>query len=134
MIQRIQTVYLLLIFGLMAAMLFLPEVVTVQSETIPAINWKSWCESSFTALLAFTAIFLYKNRKMQLNVCWVILLLLVLSYMVIIFDLWLPNSENVKIVFNTPVVFPAFAIVLDILAILAIRKDEELIRSADRLR
>jgi peptidoglycan/LPS O-acetylase OafA/YrhL len=127
MIQRIQTIYLLLVCGLMGSMLFLP-VAQIAGSTSMTLS----VESALTAILAFVAIFLYKKRKLQMNLCYVIFGLLILFYLNIIFDLWLPNRENVDI--KVPVVFPFFALILDILALLAIRKDEKLVRSADRLR
>jgi peptidoglycan/LPS O-acetylase OafA/YrhL len=127
MIQRIQTIYLLLVSGLMASMCFLPVMQITSSTGMTLL-----AESSLTAILALVAIFLFKKRKMQLNFCFGILGLLVLSYLIIIFDLWLPNRGNVSL--EVPVVFPFFALVLDLLAIRAIQKDEKLVRSADRLR
>jgi peptidoglycan/LPS O-acetylase OafA/YrhL len=131
MIQRIQTVYLLLVSGLMISMLFLP-IITI--ESMETIHWSLSVESVLTAILALTAIFFYKKRKLQINLCYIILGLLVLSYLNIIFDLWLPNRGNTNLKIEATIVFPFFALVLDILALCAIRKDEKLVRSADRLR
>jgi hypothetical protein len=131
MIQRIQTVYLLLVAGLMASMLFLP-VATI--ESVDAIHWSFSVESVLTALLALAAIFFYKKRPLQITFCYIILGLLVLFYLNIFFDLWLPNRGNAGLKIEVSAVFPFFALVLDILALYAIRKDEKLIRSADRLR
>jgi len=129
MIQRIQTIYLLLILGLMASMLFLPIA------DIDSFSWTLFAECSFTALLSLVTIFLYKKRKLQIKICYGILGLLILSYLIIFFNFWLPNYTSEAVVaFKIPVVFPFFAIVLDILAIRAIKKDEKLVRSLDRLR
>jgi uncharacterized membrane protein len=131
MIQRIQTVYLLLVAGLMASMLFLP-VLTI--ETAKVTQGYLSVESVLTATLALVTIFFYKKRKWQINICYVILGLLVLSYLNTIFNLWLPNRESGNVKIEIPIVFPFFALIIDILALRAIRKDEKLIRSADRLR
>jgi len=129
MIQRIQTVYLLLIFGLMASMLFLPIA------DIGSFAWVLFAECSLTALLSLVTIFLYKKRKIQIKLCYGILGLLILSYLTIFFNFWLPNhTSDAVLSFKVPVVFPFFAIVLGVLAIRAIRKDENLVRSLDRLR
>ena len=129
MIQRVQTVYLLLIFGLMTSLLFLPIA------NIDSFAWILFAECSLTALLSLVTIFLYKKRKLQIKFCYGILGLLILSYLIIFFNFWLPNNTSDAIVaFKVPVVFPFFAIILDILAIRAIRKDESLVRSLNRLR
>ncbi|MDR2087179.1 MAG: DUF4293 domain-containing protein [Dysgonamonadaceae bacterium] len=132
MIQRIQTVYLLLVFGLMLTMPFLP-VATIKISEILSFDVKLW-ETLLAALAALAAIFLYRNRKVQLIVCFAILELLLLSYVFIFFDIWVNSQENGWLVIKAPVVFPFFAIVLDLLAIGAIRKDEKLVHAADRLR
>jgi hypothetical protein len=132
MIQRIQTVYLLLISGLTATMPFLP-VATIQVSEILSFDVKLW-ETLLASFAALAAIFLYKNRKIQLIVCYAIVELLLLSYVFIFFDLWVNSREEGLLLFKVPVVFPFFAIILDLLAIVAIRKDEKLVRSADRLR
>ena len=129
MIQRVQTVYLLLIFGLMVSMLFLPIA------DIDSFTWTLFAECSLTALLAFVTIFLYKKRKLQIKLCYGVLGLLILSYLIIFFNFWLPNyTSDAVVAFKVPVIFPFFAMVLDILAIRAIQKDEKLVRSLDRLR
>ena len=129
MIQRIQTVYLLLISSLMASMLFLPIA------KIDSFAWILYTECSLTALLSLVTVFLYKKRKLQIKLCYGILGLLILSYLIMFFNFWLPNhSSEADIAFKAPMVFPFFAIVLDILAIHAIQKDDKLVRSLDRLR
>jgi hypothetical protein len=132
MIQRIQTVYLLLVFGLMVTMPFLP-VVTIKINDTLSFDLKLW-ETLLAAFAALTAVFLYKNRKIQLIVCYSILGLLLLSYEFIFLDLWVNTQGEGLLLFKAPIVFPFFAIILDILAIVSIQKDEKLVRSADRLR
>jgi peptidoglycan/LPS O-acetylase OafA/YrhL len=132
MIQRIQTVYLLLIFGLMLTMPFLP-VATIKISEILSFDLKLW-ETLLAAFAALAAIFLYKNRKTQLIVCYAIMGLLLLSYVFIFFDLWINTQEEGLLQLKAPVVFPLFAIILDILAVVSIQKDEKLVHSADRLR
>jgi peptidoglycan/LPS O-acetylase OafA/YrhL len=132
MIQRIQTVYLLLVFGLMLTMPFLP-VATIEINEILYIDVKLW-ETLLASFAALVAIFLYKKRKIQLIVCYAILGLLLLSYVFIFFDLWGNGREEGMLSFRAPIVFPFFAIILDVLAIVSIQKDEKLVRSTERLR
>ncbi|MDR0506516.1 MAG: DUF4293 domain-containing protein [Dysgonamonadaceae bacterium] len=130
MIQRIQSVYLLLISGLMLAVSFLPAASLGREGDVVVMRLSVECIS--TAVLALVALFLYKNRKQQLTICFVILGILALSYLIILFDLWLPSHNIIE--FKPAIVFPLFAIILDALAIFAIQKDEKLVHSADRLR
>ena len=125
MIQRIQTVYLLFAFCLMAALVFIP----FSSLLMIMID------AGIIAVLAAIAIFLYKKRNLQIKISYVMLLLLVLMYaLFFIFDQQsLPFTkifQNVRFTF----IFPLIAAVFIYLAMRGIRKDEKLVRSLDRLR
>lgn len=130
MIQRIQTVYLFLIFCLMMVMLFVPATDNI------SYYWLFFGFSGLIALLTASTIFLFKNRKLQIKSCKLILLLLVLYYVgifafVVKFPIQVPITE---LGFRFTVCFPLIAIILDLLAISGIKRDEKLVRSADRLR
>ncbi|GHT15187.1 membrane protein [Bacteroidia bacterium] len=119
MIQRIQTVYFLLVICLMAVLWFIPVTVLHKPELIGI------------AILALTAIFLFKNRKRQILLGYIILLALLLDY--VAFFVWKFDPA----VFASGIVtflIPFVAGVFDFLAIRGIRKDEKLVRSLDRLR
>ena len=130
MIQRIQTVYLFFVFCLMAIFAFIP---------FPSLN--SFSEGfyiGFASVIAVTAVitsFLYKNRRIQIRLCYGMLVSLVLIYLLY----FIFNKQNfsfselfghVRYTF----VFPFISIILVYLAIRGIKKDEKLIRSLDRLR
>jgi len=121
MIQRIQTVYLFFAFCLMAALVLLP----FSSSLIILID------SGVAALLSIINIFLYKKRKLQRKICYIILLLLVLAY-IIYFSFEYQNFSFSEIRYTF--IFPFIAVVFIYLAIRGINKDEKLIRSLDRLR
>ncbi|MES2872588.1 MAG: DUF4293 domain-containing protein [Bacteroidota bacterium] len=88
------------------------------------------------ALIPFITIFLYKDRKKQLILCYLAIAL------VIAFSFWLIQTakgvlgpvelraEN----YGIGTLLPSIAILFLILAIRGIKKDERLIKSADRLR
>ncbi|MCL1934064.1 MAG: DUF4293 domain-containing protein [Candidatus Azobacteroides sp.] len=125
MIQRIQTVYLFLAFCLMAAVVFVPfspsGVILSTSGTV--------------AVLALITIFLYKKRRLQINMCYVMLLLSVLVYaFYFIFDRQNLSRGEFFPHLQSTFVFPFIAIIFLYLAIRGIKKDEKLIRSLDRLR
>ena len=125
MIQRIQTVYLLLTFCLMAILVYFP----FSSSPTMLIS------AGVIALLAFITIFLYKKRKLQIKICYLILLLLVVLYVLdyISGRQYLPLTELFRTIRYT-FVFPLVAGIFVYLAIRSIKKDEKLVRSLDRLR
>ncbi|MDR1369463.1 MAG: DUF4293 domain-containing protein [Dysgonamonadaceae bacterium] len=124
MIQRIQSVYLILIAGIMLAMLFL---------SLPGIP--TALVYGLAALLSFVTIFYYKKRSLQINLCYVILVLTLSSYAVAYFVVGLPGKDslcNINCILS--MALPLVAIVLDLLAIIGIKKDDKLVKSLDRLR
>lgn len=155
MLQRIQSIYLLLA-GLVIFLLFLfPVVHNVYVNGVPStisvsgvykdVNGQQAHTQSFIPLIAATAIvgiipliliFQYKNRKQQINLCYVYILV------VIGYTFWL--SQTVKGLagdvelktsnFGIGALLSSVSIVLTILAFKAIQRDEKLVKSADRLR
>ena len=136
MIQRIQTVYLLLVAlasGLLPIWLPLwngEEGVEVLAHQVP------WIAIAFyvVALLALIAIFMYKNRKNQfvLNRLNLILNLFLLGFFVYR-SLSLSGETEVSEK-GIGMLIPIFSIVFLVLANKAIKKDEDLVKSVDRLR
>jgi len=133
MIQRIQTIYLLLIACLMSVVVFVPV-----AETLSEIG--EWCllgVSTIVAVLSCVTVFLYKNRKKQIRFCRLITGLLFLFYLILFlsnlsFPLNLSFLQDYG--FRYTVCFPLIALLFGFLAIKGIKKDEKLVRSADRLR
>ena len=154
MIQRIQTVYLLIIAALITAMLFMPlaiiqidtifyafdasglNTMTTPSELIyPA--WSLMALLVIIIILAFSSIFLYKKRMLQIRFCVFNVLLLIGFYGLFAFFLWKISAapgifrfSNVRLA----LVFPFISLILSYLAIRKIGADEMLIRSLNRLR
>ena len=129
MIQRIQTVWLLLIALVMAFLVYLP-VAEDQKAEFCGISYSLILKivSGFVAVLSLITLFLYKKRSLQFKLCFGILFLLIVSF-ITIFD-WPIKAINIIIpFFAIPI-----SIVLSVLAIKAIRKDEKLVRSLNRLR
>ena len=95
-----------------------------------------------TTLLPFVTIFLYKNRQLQIRLCGVECALLVGSLILVAaFTYALCNNifadfdlgwENIA--FRFPVILPLVSVVLTVLAMRAILRDELLVRSLDRVR
>ena len=147
MIQRIQTVYLL-ISALLTGFLFLmPFAEIVKDGAVYLFNFKGIVlegtlkENGFSIsvligiILALhgVAILSYKNRIRQIRlIVFSILLMLGLFGMFFFFTYY--SFSDAQISFKISIVFPVVAIILDYLAIRAIGKDEALIRSIDRIR
>lgn len=136
MIQRIQTIWLLLVALFSSLLMFCPVAAKVNFG-LASVSYDSYLAigSGLIAICAVIAIFLYKNRSLQVKMCYGILVLLALSYTIVFFDLYpVYLSKEAYMVFKFPIVFPLIAFVFDLLAIRAIWKDEKLVRSLDRLR
>ena len=153
MIQRIQTIYLLLstiLFSFLISgviMNFSGELTTYQltlsgikeiSES-EAILWIKTIPLAVSLLLipvlSVATIFLYKKRKLQISLCLVIMSLIILS--VIMggsYTLGFTRSANASMLLNIKLIIPLFSLLLTWLAFKAIQKDENLVKSYDRLR
>jgi hypothetical protein len=155
MIQRIQSLYLLLTSLLSVLFLsgsFLKFFNKTGSEII--MNFSGiWLLSgagtpdliqaqiplSIIAILipviSLTAIFLYKKRRLQMKLTiGIIFLDIVLLLYLILFAYLIINRYNVELVPFISMIIPPLVLILSILAYTRIKKDENLVRSYDRLR
>lgn len=153
MLQRIQTVYLLIIVGLMVATLFLPLAIlqagdqfysfdatgvsTVTAE--PELVYPMWGLFALTAvisILALVTIFLFKKRILQIRLCVFNAILMLGFYGLFAFFIWVMEGKFTDIALNVKIAlsFPIIALILNYLAIRNIGADEALVRSLDRLR
>ncbi|MEN8964790.1 MAG: DUF4293 domain-containing protein [Polaribacter sp.] len=143
MIQRIQSVYLLLASVISGVLIFVFNLWTSISKDIFAIdllNRESYLLKSIpvlflvSAILAFVAIFLYKNRKLQFVIGRLAILVnLILLGLLIYVSLTLPGEVSISEK-GIGMFIPIIAILLIVLANKAIKKDEDLVKSVDRLR
>ncbi|MDH6304466.1 magnesium-transporting ATPase (P-type) [Parabacteroides sp. PF5-5] len=153
MLQRIQTVYLLIITVLTVIMLFMPLAVLQTGEKFYSFDvfgvnlmgteselvyptWGLFVLTALIAVLALLTIFLYKKRMLQIRVCIFNAILMLgfygfFAYLIFIMKQQLGDlSVNVKIA----LAFPIINLILNYLAIRNIGADEMLVRSLDRLR
>lgn len=155
MLQRIQSVWLFLSTTMIFALFMFPYVQVMSAGgTAKAIKVTGVYEniggqvvqtSGFLlltiaavllALLPFIVIFLFKNRKLQISLSYVVIVL------ILGFSFWFAQTAksalggiNLELQnYGLGVVFPCLAVLFIILAVRAMRKDEQLIRSANRLR
>jgi peptidoglycan/LPS O-acetylase OafA/YrhL len=141
MIQRIQSVWLLLagFAGLLTYKLPLWKSVVSDGTEKKFMGPQSLLLFVIivgSSLLAWAAIFLYKNRKLQKQLCWLgvflSLVIIVLEYLLVVdFKQSLNLTESS---WQIGAILPVLMVILFIMAISGIRKDEKLIKSLDRLR
>lgn len=162
MIQRVQTVYLLIITILGVVTLFLPifGVSTLDTNTssirlfdlfgnfpLPLGGWIVLLPivAILIPIVSVATIFLYKNRRLQLNLAKWLLVAIVLFYILVALVLIISYMELAKIlpaddsvVYSMDLKIGAFCLILglvfNVFAILAIRHDENLVRSLNRIR
>lgn len=150
MIQRIQTVFLLAAFVFTVLLFFVPFTSLISdlvynfslngitsTKVAEQIQQPVWLTlfGLVNSLIILVTIFLFKNRRLQMKLT---LLATLLSFglnaaMYFLTDRYhtlLSAEVNYKISF----IFPLIAAILLFLAYRSIRKDENLIRSLDRLR
>lgn len=136
MLQRIQSIYLLLAAINSGGLIFLfslwensiGEPVYVQDEMMVFLMFLT------SALLSLVSIFMFKNRKLQfvlgrLNILLNFFLLGVFVY----WSLSLPGEMDISEK-GIGMFLPIISIVFLVLANKAIKKDEDLVKSVDRLR
>jgi hypothetical protein len=157
MIQRIQTIYLsgvmiacLMVFFMPLAkyisdtqgtyLFFITGVRYLVAPPLTLYFWQTFPLAALVALsllLTIISIFLYKNRKTQVllvNVTFLLHIVLIL----LIFLFYVSHFETLFKVqqpsYQFGIFLPVISLLLLVLASRAIRKDEALVKSADRLR
>jgi len=136
MIQRIQSIYLLLSAIISGGLIFVFHLWTTINEVEFFANEELLYLGLFfgSAVLALVAIFMYKKRQTQfvlgrLNIILNFILLGLFVYR----SLNLSGETNVSEK-GIGILLPIFSIVFLVLANKAIKKDEDLVKSVDRLR
>jgi hypothetical protein len=133
MIQRIQTIWLLLASAAAFSVLRFPFYYTPTPfalEINGSAQYSTLISLAFSACLSFITIFLYGNRMLQLKVVLINFLLSVLiGYFVYKIVIANPGGG-----FTLPSLALFIIPVLQIMAIVNIYKDERKVKSADRLR
>lgn len=159
MIQRVQTLYLLLATIFTGLLLFVPlassDISNMHADLtawgiyvtdmtnnglITQVLSHSWFGIllTVTTLLPFATIFLYKNRKRQMLLCIVEIILLAVSAGLLIYlqqtDILIEGMAQPKFVLHSQSGLLLLSIVSVWIARRRIAKDEALVRSLDRIR
>lgn len=148
MIQRIQTVYLLLITIL--AVLFLSGNILLFSDgsaiTFSGVSDTTMANDSksiplLSAILAlvpivsFVTIFIFKNRKLQIQLILALVILILIEIATVAYLAYtLVVAHSAELGPGPKMVLPPVMLVLAFLAYRGIKKDENLVKSYDRLR
>jgi hypothetical protein len=155
MLQRIQTVWLFLASAALFCLFLFPYVHILSDEgkskeikvtgVYENVNGQAVQTEPFLlitiatvilALVPVLIIFNYLNRKRQIMMCYLAIVLILAHYY------WLVSTSKHAIGsvqlevgnFGIGAILPSIAIILILMAIKGVRNDEKLIRSADRLR
>ncbi|OAD45760.1 DUF4293 domain-containing protein [Polaribacter atrinae] len=143
MIQRIQSIYLLLATAVSGGLIFVFDIWSSIKEEIFALDL-FFRDSMLlkvipllyllSAIVSFATIFLFKNRKLQFVVGRLVILInLFLLGLLIYVSLTLPGEVSISEK-GIGMFLPILVILLIVLANKAIKKDEDLVKSVDRLR
>ena len=149
MIQRIQTVYLLLSALLLGLMFFLPLAHAIGPENSvfrimvwgyddPIVNSLTLAATTLlgaTIVLEIITVFRYKKRRLQKRLCTAQIVLLLLTAGVTALYLKSFGEEGFgPVALSVTAAFPLVAAILTLLARRGIVKDDKLVRSLDRIR
>jgi hypothetical protein len=89
-----------------------------------------------TSLISFICIFLYNRRLVQIRICIIntILLIVLLVVMFLYYKITRDNLNPLHPSFEISAIFPMISVALTIMAYRAIRHDDMLVNSFERLR
>ncbi len=154
MIQRIQSIFLLIagVFGL--SMFFTNQIDFMSEAATYALNYTGFYATSetimpevtstialtilliLTPLISFFTIFLFKKRLIQIRLCAANIGLLIGTSALIYYfgTVGMKELSATDLSYSVTMVFPIAGAILNFLAIRGIAKDEALIRSMDRIR
>jgi len=160
MIQRIQSVYLLIISICAGALFFFPifylvpgvtaidtaiyrmSLMSVESVVngLIAFQMRFWpliIINAFILITSLATILLYKNRKLQIKLCGMLTLTQVVLLVILTFDidqLRITIGPGHILTFSIAAILLVIPLIFSRLAGRSIKKDDDLVRSADRLR
>lgn len=143
MIQRIQTIYLILLFIGNAIGLFLNQAVFSKFEqgfvelNVLTLDFVFIIISVVSMIISLITIFKYKHRVLQMRMCQFITVLNLLF--IIIIGVYVYRQLSLPGGFSYPEkgiewIIALISIVFAVLARKAIKSDDELVKSADRFR
>ncbi len=140
MLQRIQTIYLVAAFICTGLLFYFPFWSSEKNTGLVSFGAGThlilFVLTSLLGTIQFISIFLFRKRKIQITFCW-IGLLMAMSYISLVLILYIQENQgitNFLAGIHLGAIFPILIILFKYLAIRNISKDENLIRSMNRLR
>mgnify|MGYP003398873823 CR=1 FL=1 len=149
MIQRIQSVYLLVVTILMIVCMCSPvgsiiantnEIsefgnlcITMPDGTKDYAPWALFAILLVVAILSFVTIFLFKKRMLQIRLTIFSSVVLIGYYLALVAYIFM-LAENTNFTPSWTICLPIIALILNWLAIRGIGADEALVKAYDRLR
>lgn len=151
MIQRIQSLYLLIASVVTGTLIKIPILSFKTEKEVSVADFKGIYDFATREYLSFNyislglfviiiglpliTIFIYKKRKIQMRLCTYSIMFTILFLVDIAYFIYMIyKDQTVEVGFELGSVLPIIAIVLLILAKRNISKDEELVKSVDRIR
>ena len=157
MLQRIQTIFLVLVIILGILFSFSPileysfndltyvmnaykSVSIGDTSQIISKNMGTGVLQGLVIIITIIVVLLYTNRPIQIKLCKLNILLIALQIAAIVMyndvakTAISANTENIELSFKFGAIIPIISLIMCYLAIHFIKKDDELVRSADRLR
>lgn len=155
MIQRIQTIFLALVAILGVIFSFLPILQFTGTETsavmgayktvtlegvVLAKNMGVGVLQGIIMLLAIVLVFMFKKRQLQIKLGKLNILLIAIQITAIVFysdavkAAITSNPTDVAVAIKAGAAIPLLTLIFSYLAVHFIKKDEKLVRAADRLR
>lgn len=136
MIQRVQTLYLLISAAISGGLIFVFHLWTTENEASVFAKDNITYLLLFlgSALLSLISIFSYKKRQSQFVLGRLNIILNFILLGLFVYQLLIPPGESQISEKGVGIFIPIFSIVFLVLANKAIKKDEDLVKSVDRLR
>jgi hypothetical protein len=143
MIQRIQSVWLLLAGACAAAMFFFPIYGGVLQNGLPnnylaSSSYLLFLLAIVSSALPIITIFLFRNRPLQMKLTFLNILLGIALMIMVYFKANDFAAQNATIFksssYKVAAALPILAIILSIMAFRGISADQKLVKSTDRLR
>lgn len=134
MIQRIQSVYLLLLIAVNAVASFFHKKLNALADVVKSISFEYLIYFGVVLLLALWTLLSFKNRSLQSKLGLAVLVLnsVVLGFLV--YTLLILPGEIEFSQKGIWVIVPFISIVLIVFALKGIKRDDDLVKSANRFR
>ena len=131
MIQRIQSIYLLVAVISMTLISFKVPVYTLNETLFMAQDdTKMFVLTIVGAIFSLLGLFMFKNRKFQMK----LIRLTVLIQMIIGIRIFMLFNKFEVVLNNSFLFLMAFTLIALIMAYRGVKKDDDLVRSVDRIR